>query len=79
MLILIQQLLLTLIIIKHFILLIDNIKFDPKDRSQVSEVPAIFLTKSGKNTLLSDDASDYKIDVQISVSPSYRKARNVIG
>ncbi len=57
----------------------DNIKFDPKDRSQVSEVPAIFLTKSGKNTLLSDDASDYKIDVQISVSPSYRKARNVIG
>lgn len=57
----------------------DNIKFDPKDRSQVSDVPAIFLTKSGKNALLSDDASDYKIDAQISVSPSYRKARNVIG
>jgi hypothetical protein len=57
----------------------DNFKFDPKDRSQVSDVPAIFLTKSGKNVLLPDDASEYKIDVQISILPSYRKARNVIG
>lgn len=59
--------------------LVDNVKFDSKDRSETSSVPVIFLTKSGMKTLFPDLEAEYKIDGAFTIVPSYRKARNVVG
>lgn len=57
----------------------DNIQFDPKDRSETSIIPAFYLTVKAKQILFPDAESEYIVDLNISVSPRYRKARNVIG
>ena len=57
----------------------DNIQFDPKDRSESSVIPAFYLTVKSKQLLFPDAQSDYIVDLNLSISPRYRKARNVIG
>ena len=57
----------------------DNLQFNAKDKSEISSVPAIFLTKTGKKNLFPESDTDYIIDFNLSISPSFRKARNVIG
>lgn len=57
----------------------DNIKFDSKDRSESSLIPAYYLTAKSKGVLFPDSDSEYVIDLNFSISPKYRSARNVIG
>ncbi|MEN9884795.1 MAG: hypothetical protein RLZZ420_2012 [Bacteroidota bacterium] len=57
----------------------DNITFDPKDRSETALIPAFYLTAKSKVFLFPDSESEYGIDLNISISPRYRNARNVVG
>lgn len=57
----------------------DNIKFDSKDRSESSLIPAYYLTAKSKSILFPDSDSEYVIDLNFSISPKYRNARNIIG
>lgn len=57
----------------------DKIKFDSKDRSEPSTLPAAYINNSAQKTHLSDPSSSYQISANLSITPKIRKARNVIG
>jgi hypothetical protein len=59
--------------------ILDNIKFDSKDRSELAILPAFYLNASSKVLLFPDSESDYNLDLNISISPRNRNARNVVG
>jgi hypothetical protein len=57
----------------------DNITFDSKDRTETALIPAFYLNAKSKARFFPDTDSEYGIDLNISISPRYRNARNVIG
>jgi aminopeptidase YwaD len=57
----------------------DMIKFDPKDRSELSLVPALYLTSSGKKDFFSDFEADYTLNLHVAIGIKNRNASNVIG
>jgi hypothetical protein len=57
----------------------DQLKFDSKDQSTPTIIPAVYLTTKAKEDYLADPYSSYRIDFSISFSPRIRMARNVVG
>ncbi|HEX5026787.1 MAG TPA: M20/M25/M40 family metallo-hydrolase [Agriterribacter sp.] len=57
----------------------DNIKFDPKDKSRLLPIPAVFLTKIGKETYLKDASAIYDIRLKVEIGEARRTGHNVIG
>ena len=57
----------------------DVIKFNGKDRSEQTPIPAAFITKSGKEKYLNDLSNTYQIAANILLAPKIRNARNVVG
>lgn len=57
----------------------DVIKFNGKDRSEQTPIPAVFITKSGREKYLNDLSNTYQIEANILLSPKIRNARNVVG
>ena len=56
-----------------------QLKFDSKDQSTPTIIPAIYLTTKAKEEYFIDPSSSYRIDFNISFSPRIRLARNVVG
>ncbi|MFM1794223.1 MAG: hypothetical protein RL642_608, partial [Bacteroidota bacterium] len=57
----------------------DMIKFDSKDRSELSLLPSIYLTPAGQKTFFADLDAEYKINIKVAVGIKNRYASNVIG
>ena len=57
----------------------DQLKFEPKDQSTPTIIPAIYITTKAKEEYFSDPSSSYRIDFSISFSPRIRLGRNVVG
>ncbi len=55
------------------------LSFNGKDRTEQTPIPAIFLTKQGREKHLSDLSTTYSVESTISLSPKIRNARNVVG
>ena len=55
------------------------LSFNGKDRTEQTSIPAIFLTKQGREKHLSDLSTTYSVESTISLSPKIRNARNVVG
>lgn len=57
----------------------DKIRFDPKDRSEPTPIPAAYINTNAQKAYLSDVSSSFQISAKLSISPKIRKARNVVG
>lgn len=57
----------------------DVIKFNSKDRSELTPIPAAYITKKGREKYLNDLTSTYQLETAISISPKIRTAKNVVG
>ncbi len=57
----------------------DVIKFNSKDRSDLTTLPSAFITKKGREKYLNDLTSTYQLEASVSLSPKTRTAKNVVG
>ena len=57
----------------------DKVRFDPKDRSEPTPIPAAYINTNAQKAHLSDVSSSFQISAKLSISPKIRKARNVVG
>lgn len=57
----------------------DVLKFDSKDRSETTPIPAAFLTSKGRDKYIKENNDTYFIDANLSVEPKTRKSKNVVG
>jgi hypothetical protein len=57
----------------------DNMSFQNKDKSEPTPIPAFYVNKKAAATHLKDVSSTYKIDLNSTVVPKTRTARNVMG
>ncbi len=57
----------------------DVLKFDAKDRSETSVLPAAYLTEKGRDKFIKEETDTYAIDIQLAVEPKIRKSKNVVG
>ena len=57
----------------------DVLKFDSKDRSETTPIPAAFLTSKGRDKFIKENNDTYFIDASLSVEPKTRKSKNVVG
>jgi len=57
----------------------DVLKFDSKDRSENTPLPAAYLSSKGRDKVIKDITDTYTIDAQLSVEPKIRKSKNVVG
>jgi len=57
----------------------DNISFQPKDRSAISEIPVVYLTKEGKKKWFRDESASQDITISVSLSEVHRTGNNIIG
>ena len=57
----------------------DELQFDPKDKSEVSAIPVIYITKDGKEKYLKDETASLEIKLKISIVDKKRVGHNVIG
>lgn len=57
----------------------DKIRFDPKDRSEPTPIPAAYINSIAQKTHLSDASASFQITANLSISQKIRNARNVVG
>ena len=57
----------------------DVIKFNGKDRSELTPIPAAFITKAGREKFINDLSNTYQVEANILLAPKIRNARNVVG
>ncbi len=57
----------------------DVLKFDSKDRSETTPIPAAFLTSKGRDKYIKENNDTYFIDASLFVEPKTRKSKNVVG
>ena len=57
----------------------DVLKFDSKDRSEATAIPAAFLTSKGRDKVVKDITDTYTIEAHLTVEPKTRKSKNVVG
>jgi hypothetical protein len=57
----------------------DVLKFDSKDRSETTPIPAAFLTTIGRDKYIKENNDTYLIDASFSIEPKIRKSKNVVG
>ncbi len=57
----------------------DNIKFDEKDKTPVSKIPVIYLSKNAKAKYLKDETSMHSLKLNVLIEQKKRIGHNVIG
>lgn len=57
----------------------DQIKFDPKDKSETAPIPVIYLTSAAKDKYIKDLSEAYDTKLKIDIGPKTRQANNVVG
>ena len=55
------------------------LSFDPKDRSALTPIPAVYISKKARDQYFTDVSNSYRIELAFSFKPKTRTARNVIG
>lgn len=56
----------------------DNIQFNKNDKSSLSPIPVIYLTKEGVKKYFADEEASLDISLTVSLSDKKRKGRNII-
>jgi hypothetical protein len=59
--------------------LADELKFDPKAKSEQSAIPVIYITKVGKEKFLKDETASLDMQLKIFITDKKRYGHNVIG
>ena len=57
----------------------DDLKFNPKDRSDLANIPVLYVTKEAKQKYMSDDAATLDIKLKTEIGEKKRTGNNVIG
>jgi aminopeptidase YwaD len=57
----------------------DELKFDPKDRSEMTGIPAIYVTKQTAQKYFSDASASLDIKLKVDIGAKTRNGHNVIG
>ena len=57
----------------------DKIKFDPKDRTEMAPLPAVYINTNAQKQHFPDVSSSYQISANLLITPKIRNSRNVIG
>lgn len=58
--------------------LTDNIQFNKNDKSSLSPIPVVYLTKEGVKKYFADEEASLDISLTVSLSDKKRKGRNII-
>lgn len=56
----------------------DNVQFNKNDKSALTKIPVIYLTKEGYKKYFSDETATQNIQLSVSLSQKIRKSKNVI-
>lgn len=57
----------------------DVLRFDAKDRSEITLIPVAFLSAKGRDKVIKEATDTYLIEANLVVEPKTRKAKNVVG
>lgn len=57
----------------------DNLRFNPKDRADVTAIPVIYITAKGRNNYLKDESATYDVRIRIEIGEQTRTGHNVVG
>ena len=57
----------------------DNVQFNKNDKSAMTKIPVIYLTKDGYEKYFSDHAATLNIELNISFYAKTRKPKNIVG
>jgi Zn-dependent M28 family amino/carboxypeptidase len=69
----------TAIILFNSSSIVDNLKFDSKDRTELLPIPVMYLKKDAFFTYVPDKNGSYDLSFSIDIIPNYRNAKNVLG
>ena len=69
----------TALIIYNTSTLPDDLKFNPKDRSDLATIPVLYVTKEAKQKYMNDDAATLDIKLKTEIGEKKRTGNNVIG
>jgi Zn-dependent M28 family amino/carboxypeptidase len=57
----------------------DELKFDPRSKTETAKIPVLYISKEAKDKYLKDETSSYDIRLEVSISDKKRTGHNVIG
>lgn len=57
----------------------DNLAFDPKDRSEITSIPVLYITKEVKRKYLKDESASLEIKIRVAIAEKKRSGHNVLG
>ncbi len=58
---------------------IDNLQFNPKDKSEIAKIPVLYLKKKALDVFTQNKETKLEIDLHVDLQPKKRNCRNVIG
>lgn len=57
----------------------DELKFEPKSKTERQKIPVLYLSKEVKEKYLKDETTSYDIKIEVTISDKKRTGHNVIG
>lgn len=57
----------------------DELKFEPKSKTERQKIPVLYLSKEIKEKYLKDETTSYDIKIEVTISDKKRTGHNVIG
>ena len=57
----------------------DNIKFEPKDKSEKTAIPVVYVTKKAWDQNIKDQSASYDFKIKVETEPKSRLANNIVG
>ena len=58
---------------------VDNIYFEKKDKSEISPIPVIYITKDAYLKYFKDTEASYEIEYAVEIGDAFRSSNNVVG
>ena len=68
----------TALIVYNTSLVSDDLKFNPKDRSEPASIPVMYVTKEAKQKYMNDDAATLDVKLKTEIGERRRTGNNVI-
>jgi len=69
----------TAIILYNSSKIADNLSFDPKDRSEKTTIPVVYITKEAKRKYLKDESASVEMKVKVAFTEKKRTGHNILG
>jgi len=69
----------TAIILYNTSKIADNLAFDPKDRTEKSPIPVLYITKEAKRKYLKDESASLEMKIKVAFTERKRTGHNVLG